>query len=360
MNVDSPQEIGVGHPNTGTYQKLPLLADERIVHVSCGYHHSAAVSSRGVLYSWGRDSEGCLGHGVEEMNAGEWSNDMRSTFLPSAVRSFLQQEKKTMRVRVRIENVSCGSEHSLAVDNEGSIWSWGKGAFGALGHGDTKSLSLPKKIASAFKSTDRIVNAVAGAKHSIAISQGNGDLFSWGMGDQGRLGNGSEVGSLVPLKVNLSHVEDGDEMCMYVATGEAHSAICTVNGHVYTWGKGWLEGGGAWVTATTLFGWWQGWMCGFVLSLTEVFHFYVHLFVLFVFVSLFFLASFRRGFARTTGARQRRERVQTSQSKHGARKMHDESRMWYVSHVDVDQMHGPKWWGIVRVWRFVRRSFGPR
>jgi len=117
MNVDSPQEIGVGHPNTGTYQKLPLLADERIVHVSCGYHHSAAVSSRGVLYSWGRDSEGCLGHGVEEMNAGEWSNDMRSTFLPSAVRSFLQQEKKTMRVRVRIENVSCGSEHSLAVDN---------------------------------------------------------------------------------------------------------------------------------------------------------------------------------------------------------------------------------------------------
>ena len=100
--------------------------------------------------------------------------------------------------------------------------------------------------------------------------------------------------------------------------------------------------------------------CGFVLSLTEVFHFYVHIVCLFVFVSLFFLASFRRGFARTTGARQRRERVQTSQSKHGARKMHDESRMWYVSHVDVDQMHGPKWWGIVRVWRFVRRSFGPR
>ena len=85
---------------------------------------------------------------------------------------------------------------------------------------------------------------------------------------------------------------------------------------------------------------------------------FVYLF-LFLFSSSI-LASFRRGFAWTTGARQRCERVQTSQSKHGARKMHDESRMWYVSHVDVDQMHGPKWWGIVRVWRFVRRSFGPR
>ena len=136
-----------------------------------------------------------------------------------------------------VVDIACGSGHSLAISDVGDLYMWGRGTSGQLGHGDTKSLSLPKKIASAFKSTDRIVNAVAGAKHSIAISQGNGDLFSWGMGDQGRLGNGSEVGSLVPLKVNLSHVEDGDEMCMYLATGEAHSAICTVNGHVYTWGK---------------------------------------------------------------------------------------------------------------------------
>ena len=239
QNIDHPQEIGTGHPNIGTHPHLPLLVEERIVHVSCGYHHSAAVSSRGVLYTWGRDTEHCLGHGEsEEMHNGPWTQHVRSKFLPAVVCLFLQQEKKHMRVRVAVANVSCGSEHTLAVDAEGSMWSWGKGAFGALGHGDTQSLSVPKRIAAAFKVSDRIVNAVAGAKHSVAITAGNGVLFSWGMGDQGRLGNGSEVGSLVPQKVGLGDVEDGDALCVYVATGESHSALCTANGRVYTWGVG--------------------------------------------------------------------------------------------------------------------------
>jgi alpha-tubulin suppressor-like RCC1 family protein len=241
MNIDHPEKIGASHPNVGVYHHLPILLHERIVHVSGGYHHAAAVSSRGVLYTWGRDTEGCLGHGEnEEMTNGVWMKELRSTFLPSVVRSFLIQEKNRMRVRVPIERVSCGSEHTLAVDEEGSVWSWGNGAFGALGHGDTKSLSLPKKIVTGnnIKATDRIVNAVAGAKHSLAISQGSGHLFSWGMGDQGRLGNGTEVGSFIPQKVLLSHVEEGDDICTYVATGEAHSAICTAKGHVYTWGVG--------------------------------------------------------------------------------------------------------------------------
>ena len=63
-NVDHPYELGKGYPNTGQYEQLPILPDERIVHVSAGYHHSAAVSSRGILFTWGRDSDGCLGHGM--------------------------------------------------------------------------------------------------------------------------------------------------------------------------------------------------------------------------------------------------------------------------------------------------------
>jgi len=43
------------------------------------------VSSRGVLYTWGRDSEGCLGHGSEPLHVGPWSNTIRSRFLPCGV-----------------------------------------------------------------------------------------------------------------------------------------------------------------------------------------------------------------------------------------------------------------------------------
>ena len=87
---------------------------------------------------------------------------------------------------------------------------------------------------------EKIVHAVAGAKHSIAMTQGNGILFSWGMGDQGRLGNGHEIGCLVPERIpmNGAGIPDGDDMCMYISTGEAHSAMVTANGNVYTWGVG--------------------------------------------------------------------------------------------------------------------------
>jgi|TARA_B110000208_G_C11593317_1_gene367127 E3 ubiquitin-protein ligase HERC2 len=108
-----------------------------------------------------------------------------------------------------------------------------------LGHGDTQSLSIPKRITT-FKENEKIINALAGAKHSVAVTSGNGLIFSWGMGDQGRLGNGQEIGCLLPSKIPMNGpgVLAGDDMCMHVATGEAHTAMVTASGNVYTWGVG--------------------------------------------------------------------------------------------------------------------------
>ena len=130
-NLDLPFELGKVYPNHGPFDQLPMLSEERIIHVSAGYHHSAAVSSRGVLYTWGRDSEGCLGHGSEPLHVGPWSNTIRSRFLPCAVKTFLQEKIITgssasikpkvgnAKIRIAIARVSCGSEHTLAVDVDG-------------------------------------------------------------------------------------------------------------------------------------------------------------------------------------------------------------------------------------------------
>ena len=39
------------------------LAGKQVVQVACGSTHSAAVTSEGELYSWGRGNYGRLGHG---------------------------------------------------------------------------------------------------------------------------------------------------------------------------------------------------------------------------------------------------------------------------------------------------------
>ena len=183
-NTSLPVELGHGHPNGD-----PHIANERIISVDCGYEHSAAVSSRGVLYTWGKNVNGCLGHGSEVLGEGTWEPNVRSRCMPAAVKAFLHNEQdiasqdnsaasssqsrhragsKSMNVstltslnivRIQVQQVSCGSEHTLCVDKAGSMWSWGCGAYGALGHGDTVTLHAPKKL-NRIKSSIKIYDAM--------------------------------------------------------------------------------------------------------------------------------------------------------------------------------------------------------
>jgi alpha-tubulin suppressor-like RCC1 family protein len=42
--------------------------------------------------------------------------------------------------------VSCGNYHSLALTENGKVFSWGQGKFGALGHGRSDNLYSPFEI----------------------------------------------------------------------------------------------------------------------------------------------------------------------------------------------------------------------
>ena len=68
-----------------------------------------------------------MGHGDEE-----------TQLLPKKVEAFAGR---------RVVAVSAGGDHSLALTADGTLWSWGGGASGSLGHGeDLSNQLLPKKI----------------------------------------------------------------------------------------------------------------------------------------------------------------------------------------------------------------------
>jgi len=82
---------------------------------------------------------------------------------------------------------SKGSDgHSLAVGKNGEIWSWGDGDYGKLGHGDSTTQKQPMQIESLASRV--IVNADVGHRHSAAVAD-DGTLYTWGEGDYGRLGS---------------------------------------------------------------------------------------------------------------------------------------------------------------------------
>lgn len=78
----------------------------------------------------------------------------------------------------------------MAVDNEGSLYTWGAGYKGKLGHyeewdhSDPADEALPKKVHLPFK----VTKCCSGGIHSMLINE-NKEAMSFGCGSDGRLGH---------------------------------------------------------------------------------------------------------------------------------------------------------------------------
>ena len=45
-----------------------------------------------------------------------------------------------------VKDIACGSGHSAAITTNGELYTWGQGDHGRLGHGDTVNQSKPKQV----------------------------------------------------------------------------------------------------------------------------------------------------------------------------------------------------------------------
>merc|ERR1740128_1126803 len=124
-------------------------------------------------------------------------------------------------------------KHFLLLTENGEVWSWGLGDGGRLGHGDQTSLPSPHLLQDLVGKT--IVKISAGSTYSAAITQ-EGQLYTWGKGNYGRLGHGTVEDCLVPTLVSaLNSYKVIDVAC---GTGDAQTLCVTREGVVYSWGDG--------------------------------------------------------------------------------------------------------------------------
>jgi len=73
--------------------------------------------------------------------------------------------------RIRVNNVSCGLYHSMAVTDDGELYSWGLGAYGQLGHSDAKDCIIPTKVEA--MEGQAVLGTSCGLYHSAAVSASN-------------------------------------------------------------------------------------------------------------------------------------------------------------------------------------------
>jgi alpha-tubulin suppressor-like RCC1 family protein len=143
-----------------------------IVDMAAGGSHSLVVSEMGALFSWGYGASGQLGLGV----------------VPTATYSRHSPSPIKLPEGVRIASASAGEAHSLAVSVDGRLYSFGFGGSGRLGHGaDTTDRPIPKLV-DALVGVD-VRMAAAGAAHSVALTD-DGRIFTFGSPKAGVLGLG--------------------------------------------------------------------------------------------------------------------------------------------------------------------------
>lgn len=216
------READVSHP-----QLIEILSGVNVELVACGEYHTCAVTRSGDLYTWGDGTynSGLLGHGSKV-----------SCWIPRKVSGNLDG--------IHLSYISCGLWHTAVVTSAGQLFTFGDGSFGALGHGDHISTSIPRevetlrglrttRVSCGVWHTAAVVVATDSSSSSPSGSTSCGKLFTWGDGDKGRLGHGDKEPRLFPECVAPLI----DENICQVACGHDLSVALTTSGHVYTMGS---------------------------------------------------------------------------------------------------------------------------
>uniref|UniRef100_A0A8D3E8B5 Alsin Rho guanine nucleotide exchange factor ALS2 n=1 Tax=Scophthalmus maximus TaxID=52904 RepID=A0A8D3E8B5_SCOMX len=112
------------------------------------------------------------------------------------------------------------------------VWSWGHGEHGQLGHGDNLARLQPLCIKSL--NAKEVVRVAAGALHSLALNA-QSQVFSWGSNSSGQLGH-MESPSTVPRLAKLSEgirvwdVSAGEKHTLLLADGDCIQPIIYYSG----------------------------------------------------------------------------------------------------------------------------------
>jgi alpha-tubulin suppressor-like RCC1 family protein len=192
-----------------------------VTAIAAGGFHSLALDDNGTVWAWGKNNVGQLGDGTKTKR-----------LIPVQVKV---QSSDGLVPLSNIKAIAAGCSHSLALDNNGTVWAWGYNKFGQLGNGTKICRSTPVQAR-----LSGVIAIAAGGDHSLAIqditpmavSNGSlsGTVWSWGRNNNGQLGDGTKINRLIPAEIEMHSVKA-------ITAGGYHSMAIKENGEVWAWGR---------------------------------------------------------------------------------------------------------------------------
>ena len=196
-----------GELGDGTYDQASIpeqIVPSGVTAIAAGEWHSLFLKSDGSLWAMGFNEYGQLGDGNDNRD----DVNIPEQIVPSGVTA-----------------IAAGDFHSLFIKSDGSLWAMGGNAFGELGDGTLNSggTNSPEQIVASG------VTAIAGGTDHSLFIKSDGSLWGMGDNDPGQLGDGTEYGTNQPEKIVASGVTA-------VAAGFFHSLFLKSDGSLWAMG----------------------------------------------------------------------------------------------------------------------------
>lgn len=125
--------------------------------------------------------------------------------------------------------VAASDSHTLVVDESGVLWSFGSNRYGQLGYaensGTTRPNPVPKQVLT------NVQSVAVGRHHTLAVKE-NGELWSFGRNKNGQLGHNTNFNTRNPNHEPQLVMTD----VQFVSTGSSHTLVIKTNGELWTFG----------------------------------------------------------------------------------------------------------------------------
>ena len=160
--------------NTTINKVIPtqIGTDTNWQNIMASILHSVATKTDGSLWTWGDNTNGQLGDGT-----------VIGKIVPINIPSV-----------TNCNSIAKGHQHTMAKRSDGTLWSWGGNASGQLGDASNTQKNSPVGV-SGFATDWLMINSKL--THSVALKN-DGSLYTWGTNLYGQLGDGSTSAKNVP------------------------------------------------------------------------------------------------------------------------------------------------------------------
>jgi alpha-tubulin suppressor-like RCC1 family protein len=223
-------QVGSGPVGGTTTAPAQIPSSRQFVALTLDISHACGLTATDSIFCWGSNIHGQLAADTLQTPRCGTSPGFFCTVSPVYAAPGLM-----------VSRVSAGSTHTCALTDAGDAWCWGSNQYGVLGNPNTLGGRVPVPV-----SGNHVWRAItAGADHSCALETG-GAAWCWGVNAYGQLGvavvseacpafGSAKICRTSPIAVATLVV------FAEISAGSSHTCGVTPDGDIWCWGRG-LEG----------------------------------------------------------------------------------------------------------------------